>query len=571
MRHWRVWKLTVLCLTVSAVLLLRTAGVQAQTPTAAGKAKVDRLVLGLIEKYRDYWRPWINGSADHMIQHDPTFEWLFEVDPESGKYNPWLAESSEMAKDGRSWRIKLRKGVQFHHGYGEFTAKDVVHNHALWCDEKYPGRKDQPFVGYKNGICQVGRVEVVNDHEIVMHCKVVCLDLLFYYSSASTVVMFSKAQWDKEGEMAYETKPAGTGPYIFKERAPDRYVLYERAPTPHWKHGVVDWKELQMTWTIEEPTRLAQFIAGETHLTELNKDLTDEAVSKGHKLIRSRQVAQQIVLVFGGLYFGTEDKQTGRYTEGGGITGRLDPSVPWTKKEVRQAINKAINREELLKVLYKGRATYTYVGGYYPDLPGWDPTWEKRFPEMYGYDPAAAKRLLAQAGYPKGFKMKAWLYPFAGAPEIIPLIESVQVQLREVGIELEMEEADLVATVLPKTRERRAHQYIRPGIPSKKAVEPQISLFNAGKGTGRWFESDEIYKMWEDLLQMADPKAFDEQLRKIGNYKFENFEIIPLFDVYIEVVVNPKIIHEWPFSGWDGGDIGHTYLISACKQEKPCK
>ena len=31
MMHWRVWKLTVLCLTVSAVLLLGIAGVQAQT------------------------------------------------------------------------------------------------------------------------------------------------------------------------------------------------------------------------------------------------------------------------------------------------------------------------------------------------------------------------------------------------------------------------------------------------------------------------------------------------------------------------------------------------------------
>ena len=63
----------------------------------------------------------------------------------------------------------------------------------------------------------------------------------------------------------------------------------------------------------------------------------------------------------------------------------------------------------------------------------------------------------------------------------------------------------------------------------------------------------------------------DAQLRKIGNYKFEQFEIIPLFDVYIEVMVNPKIVEDWPFSGWDGGDIGHTCLISACKQEKPCK
>jgi ABC-type transport system substrate-binding protein len=113
-------------------------------------------------------------------------------------------------------------------------------------------------------------------------------DLDFYYSEASNVMMSSKKRWDAEGEMAYETKPAGTGPYIFKERQLGRYVLYERAPTPHWKHGVVDRKELQMAWTLEEPTRFAQILAGETHITELNKALTDELVVKGYKLIRSR-------------------------------------------------------------------------------------------------------------------------------------------------------------------------------------------------------------------------------------------------------------------------------------------
>jgi hypothetical protein len=63
------------------------------------------------------------------------------------------------------------------------------------------------------------------------------------------------------------------------------------------------------------------------------------------------------------------------------------------------------------------------------------------------------------------------------------------------------------------------------------------------------------------------PEARDAQLRKIGNYKFDHFEIIPLFDVYIEVVADPEIVEDWPFSGWDGGDLGHTWLIKACKQE----
>jgi len=41
--------------------------------------------------------------------------------------------------------------------------------------------------------------------------------------------------------------------------------------------------------------------------------------------------------------------------------------------------------------------------------------------------------------------------------------------------------------------------------------------------------------------------------------------------VRIAMVVDPKSVKDWPFSGWDGGDIGHTFLISACQQDKPCK
>jgi peptide/nickel transport system substrate-binding protein len=347
-----------------------------------------------------------------------------------------------------------------------------------------------------------------------------------------------------------------------------RYVLYERTPTPHWKHGVVDWKELQMTWTLEEPTRYAQLLAGETHLTEVNKDLTDQLVAQGYKLVRSRGTAQQVQIGFGGLYFGTEDKATGRYI---GTTGTLDENVPWTKKKVRQAMNKAINREELRQVLYKGRAELMYVHGFYPDLPGWDPTWKDRFPEMYGYDPEAAKTLLKEAGYPNGFKAKAWLFPFAGAPELIPLMEAVQIQLLEVGIELEMVEADWIGNVRPTLRDRKAHNFIYAIPPSKKAVESQIAAFNAGKAIIHQFEDDTIFGMWQELLQTADAEKRDKILRDIGNYKFENFETIPLFHAFIEVIMDPKIVSDWAFPGWDGGDIGHTWRITACKQEQPCK
>jgi hypothetical protein len=150
-------------------------------------------------------------------------------------------------------------------------------------------------------------------------------------------------------------------------------------------------------------------------------------------------------------------------------------------------------------------------------------------------------------------------------------MEAVQTQLLDVGIELELEQADVVAGVTPVSRDRKANWYLRAGPPSKKAVEAQILLFNAGKSTVHQFEDDTIYAMWQELLQIVDPVKRDAQLRKIGNYKFENFEIIPLFDVFIEVLVDPKIVDDWAFPGWDGGDIGHVWRITACKQEQPCK
>jgi hypothetical protein len=124
-----------------------------------------------------------------------------------------------------------------------------------------------------------------------------------------------------------------------------------------------------------------------------------------------------------------------------------------------------------------------------------------------------------------------------------------------------------VAAVRPKLRDRKAQGYLFPLPPSKKAVESQLA-FNTGKNIIHQFETDELYAMWEELLQLTDPKARDAQLRKIGNYKFENFEVIPLFNVYIEVIVDPKIVAEFskglgePMRGLEIGAIPPQELLA---------
>jgi len=58
---------------------------------------------------------------------------------------------------------------------------------------------------------------------------------------------------------------------------------------------------------------------------------------------------------------------------------------------------------------------------------------------------------------------------------------------------------------------------------------------------------------------------------RLATTSSKNFETIPLFDLFIEVIVDPKIVADWPFPGWDGGDVGHTWRIMACKRDKPCR
>ena len=107
----------------------------------------------------------------------------------------------------------------------------------------------------------------------------------------------------------------------------------------------------------------------------------------------------------------------------------------------------------------------------------------------------------------------------------------------------ELEETDWVAErPAPGCGTARPVATSGPFRRPKRRLSRSSLLFNAGKNITHMFETDEIYTMWKTLLQISDPKAMDAQLRKIGNYKFENFETIPLFDVCIEVIVDPKIV-----------------------------
>src|SRR6266511_2128075 len=99
------------------------------TPGSAQEAKVQKLVFASAG-FEDSNRFWMISRPDHL-QYDPFLETLLDIDPKSGAYIPRLAEKWQASPDFKEWTFWLRKGVQFHFGFGQFTAKDVVHSHAF--------------------------------------------------------------------------------------------------------------------------------------------------------------------------------------------------------------------------------------------------------------------------------------------------------------------------------------------------------------------------------------------------------------------------------------------------------
>jgi ABC-type transport system substrate-binding protein len=219
-------------------------------------------------------------------------------------------------------------------------------------------------------------------------------------SRAGDLRIVSKAQWDKEGEAGFDKRPAGTGSYRFAARQQGIGITFERHDG-HWKGEKPAFKKLEFRITREEATRLAMLVSGEAHIADLPRELQKDALGKGMKIFSSTYPVDWITVYMGGQYYMPGDPA-------------FKSNVPWTNKKVRQALNMAVNRKELLATVFAGKGSMTYVSGWSEKSEGWNPEWASRFDQMYGYNPAKAKALLKEAGFGPGqlkFKVLAFTEP----------------------------------------------------------------------------------------------------------------------------------------------------------------
>lgn len=527
---------------------------------APAKPKLERLKIAVAPLGWDTNYSWLQ-SRSGMLDKRPALEYLVGIDRNTGGYIPQLAEKWEMAPDGKSWTVWLRQGVKFHGDWGEFSAKDVRHSifliaqpesvqtdAGLWRTLMGITQDDTTLEAVEQKVAQM--VEIVDDYKVIINTTVVAPELIDSMSAKNDLVMESKARWDKGGKALYGQKVVGTGPFEFVERRVGSYVLYKRVDN-HWRQ-TPEFQELEFRWVPEGVTRLATLIAGEVHISDIDRALQKDAIAKGAKIIPSQRTAIAHEWLFGGMYFATPDK--------------LNQKQPFTDKRVRQALNMAINRKSIADHILGGKVEPMLVTRFNPQSdevlwPGiWNPDWEKRANELYGYDPDKAKALLAEAGYKNGFEFTVYLYTLPGLPEIVDIGQALALDWQEIGLQPNLVEIDF-PRVREQYRTKSIHGAVWPLRGSPNALN-LLRIFNKATDSVVYaYEHPYIEERLEALNKVVDKAERARLLREIGDHKFNEFADMPLFWLRAEAGVNPQYIAEYTFPGSITGFYTHLEYV----------
>ncbi|MBF9014086.1 MULTISPECIES: ABC transporter substrate-binding protein [unclassified Oceanispirochaeta] len=336
------------------------------------------------------------------------YDTLVEFVPGQTSIQPALAESWSFADDGLSATFNLRKGVKFHDGT-DFNADAVVFSFERQFKEDHPFYKNGPwkYWGYMGMSDIVDSVVAIDEYTVKFNLKVVEAPFIANLAMDFASIV-SPAAAEKYGE-DLATNPVGTGAFKFVSWIKDDNMVFERNPD-YWG-GDVYLDRLIIKVIPDATARWLSLKKGEVDVIDFPspEDLEEMQNTAGIKVI------QQAGLNVGYLALNNE-------------------KAPYDNVKVRQAMNYAIDRDEIVKGVY-GAAGAPAKNPLPPTMWSYNDDID-----AYPYDPEMAKKLLAEAGYADGFKTEIWAMPVARPynPNGRKVAEIMQAQLAKVGIEVEI-------------------------------------------------------------------------------------------------------------------------------------
>ncbi|TBC88227.1 ABC transporter substrate-binding protein (plasmid) [Rhizobium beringeri] len=349
---------------------------------------------------------WVNWSMIKSL-----YSRLMDYAPGTPNPVPSLAESFTVSPDGLTYTFKLHKGVKFSNGR-EVVASDVKYSIERAVDPKTQGPGAGFFGAIKGFEDETGGktttlagIETPDDSTVIFNLSRPDATFLHVLAINFASVVPKEAVEAAAGD--FGKKPVGSGTFILKDWTIGQQLVFERNKD-YFVKGVPYIDSFKVEVGQEPLVALLRLQKGEV-------DIAGDGIPPA-KFLEIKNSADGAQMIVDG-----EQLHTGYIT--------LNTKVkPFDNVKVRQALNMAINKERITRIL-NGRATPANQ-----PLPPLMPGYDKAF-TGYAYDVAKAKALLAEAGYPDGFETVLYSTNTDPQPRIA---QAIQQDLAAVGVKAEV-------------------------------------------------------------------------------------------------------------------------------------
>lgn len=407
------------------------------------------------------------------------FDTLITIDKE-GNIAPGIAESWELLSDTEI-KFTIKQGIKFHNGES-LTNEDVAFtiNRAV----------ESPYLA--GALPFLEGAEVIDDTNVLIKFKSPT-----YYGlkiiAQSYLGIVSKKAAEETGD-SFKLNPIGSGPYKFVEWISGDKIVLERYED--YYDGAPPIKNLVFRVIIDNQQRVISLETGELDMVSGIPKLDYDNYQNNDK------ITTQITDTYSKTYIGFNMQKE-----------------HLNNKLVRQAINYAINKDEVLLAVMDGVgkiSNYVTCEGLedFPDV------------NYYEYNIDKAKESLEQAGYADGLQLK--LQTFEN-PIFKKIAQTIQGQLAKVGIEVEIEVMEMNA-YLQACMTKNVDIFIMNVNDSIGLTDSHLKIFESTQVYNfAGFASDEVDRLLKEAEGEFDPnkrKVLYTQAVKIIK---EEAPIVPLY------------------------------------------
>ncbi len=310
------------------------------------------------------------------------------------KVVPSLASEWKVSEDAKSITFTLRTGVNFHDG-APFNAQAV--KTAL----DFARNKDNKMAR-ASFLSFISSIDIIDDKTVKISSDKPFSPMINYLAHSSCMIISPneiKKKLDNK-DYALDRNLVGTGPYKLAEWKDGQYIKVVPNDQYWNKANAAKVESITFKPVLEASTRVNMLKTGELDIVKNIPSLAAKELASSKDIDISQTNGMDV------YYVGANMK------------------LPQFSKEVRQAMNYAIDKNQLIAQVLNGYGKIA-ESAIAPNVTGFAKQ------KAYELNLEKAKELMKKAGYEKGFDTTLWT---RNNTEFIAVAENVAIQLKQIGI-----------------------------------------------------------------------------------------------------------------------------------------